>query len=78
MRAPDPRIPAFAFLLVVAILLLTLGACTARIPNSADAICEGTLAMRHDLARSLVDDGGDRSLVTGQRLLASLHRACQD
>lgn len=69
-------IPAFALLAVVAAALLLLPGCAAPVPNSADAICSGTLGMRKAHAGSLAADGGPRSLVTGQRLLSSMQAGC--
>lgn len=57
-------------------LVVLLSACTPHI-RSGDAICDGTRQARADLARALVDDGGDQSVVAGQVLLSQLLEACR-
>lgn len=63
-------------LFILTIPLLLLANCQAATPTPADAICDGTRQARTDLAAALVADGGDRSLVTGQALIAKLDAAC--
>jgi len=58
------------------LLLLATGCSTTQI-RSGDAICDGTRQARADLARALVDDGGDQSVVAGQVLLSQLLEACR-
>ena len=44
---------------------------------SGDAICEATASQRTAHAAALAADGGDRSVVTGQALIATLDATCQ-
>ena len=44
--------------------------------TSQIAICDGTDALRTVHAAALVHDGGDRSIVTGQALIATLDAGC--
>ena len=57
------------------LLLLATGCSTTQI-RSGDAICDGTRQARADLARALLDDGGDQSVTAGQALLSQLLEAC--
>jgi CHAT domain-containing protein len=57
-------------------LVVLLSACTTQI-RSGDAICDGTRQARADLARALLDDGGDQSVMAGQVLLSQLLEACR-
>lgn len=59
------------------ILLLLASGCSTTQIRSGDAICDGTRQARADLARALLDDGGDQSVVAGQVLLAQLQAACR-
>ena len=43
---------------------------------SDSAICDGTDALRTVHAKALVADGGDRSVVTGQVLIATIDAGC--
>jgi hypothetical protein len=61
--------------MVMTLLLLASG-CSATQIRSGDAICDGTRQARADLARALVDDGGDQSVMAGQVLLSQLLEAC--
>ncbi len=58
------------------LLLLATGCSTTQI-RSGDAICDGTQKARADLARALLADGGDQSVMAGQTLLAQLQSACR-
>lgn len=58
------------------LLLLATGCSTTQI-KSGDAICDGTRQARADLARALLDDGGDQSVMAGQVLLSQLLEACR-
>ena len=60
--------------LMMSAMLLT--GCDLAIPISADAICDGTRQARADHAAALVADGGPRSLVTGQALIAQVDAGC--
>ena len=44
--------------------------------GSSEAICDATDALRRVHAQALVSDGGDRSVVTGQALIATLDAGC--
>ena len=58
------------------LLLLATGCSTTQI-RSGDAICDGTQTARANLARALLADGGNQSVVAGQALLAQLQAACR-
>lgn len=45
-------------------------------PQRADAVCDGLRPAVDAHAEALVADGGDRSVVTGQRLIARYDAAC--
>ena len=62
--------------MVMTLLLLASGCSTTQI-RSGDAICDGTRQARADLARALLDDGGDQSVMAGQVLLSQLLEACR-
>lgn len=59
------------------ILLLLASGCSTTQIRSGDAICDGTRQARADLARALLDDGGDQSIMAGQVLLSQLLEACR-
>lgn len=59
------------------ILLLLASGCSTTQIRSGDAICDGTRQARADLARALLDDGGDQSVMAGQVLLSQLLEACR-
>ena len=44
---------------------------------SSNAICDGTAAIRTEHAAALAADGGDKSVVTGARLIAMIDGACR-
>jgi uncharacterized protein YceK len=44
---------------------------------SSNAICDGTVDKRTNHAAALAEDGGDKSVVTGAILIASIDRACK-
>ena len=72
-----------AWLSAMAIVLLAvlLAGCAKPIPNSAEAICAGTLEMRKEHARALARmplGMGVESALTGQRLLSAIHHACEE
>ena len=58
------------------ILMLLVAGCVSTPPTSGDALCAGTEAERAELARSLLIDGGDLSVVAGQALLSKLQAGC--
>lgn len=45
---------------------------------SAPAVCSGTMAARTAHAAALADEGSDRVVVTGARLIRLIDAACQD
>lgn len=61
-------------------LLMTLtmlaGCSPGAIPGPVDTLCRETRAARTDHVAALLADGGDRSVLTGQRLVALLDAAC--
>lgn len=58
------------------ILPLLAAGCSITPIRSADAICDATQRARAELAQALLDDGGDRSVMAGQVLLAQMQGAC--
>ena len=59
------------------LLTLTLGTlATGCAPASQVAICDGTAVERDALADALLEDGGDASVVAGERLIARLDAGC--
>lgn len=67
---------------VMILPLLAAGCVSATGPQAvapaqrADAVCDGLRAAVDAHAEALVTDGGDRSVVTGQRLIAQYDAAC--
>lgn len=59
------------------ILLLLVTGCSTTQIRSGDAICDGTRQARADLARALLNDGGNQSVTSGQVLLSQLQAACR-
>ena len=55
-------------------MMLVSGCVTVTSPN---AICSGTKALRTVHAEALVVDGGDRSVLTGQALIATMDAGCE-
>ena len=62
------------FMLMIPVVLLI--GCTPALKNSADAICSGTVSARNLHTSALLADGGPRSLVTGDALIALLDAGC--
>lgn len=60
-------------------LTLLVAGCTS-VPTltgpDAEAICDGTRASRTAHAAALAQDGGDASVVTGQKLISQIDAAC--
>ncbi len=56
-------------------MLLVAAACTSA--ANPVAICDGSSRLRTDHAAALAADGGDRSVVTGARLIAAIDAGCQ-
>lgn len=67
---------------VMILPLLAAGCVSGQAPQpvaparQADAVCDGLRASVDAHAEALVADGGDRSVVTGQRLIARYDAAC--
>jgi hypothetical protein len=55
-------------------MLLTSASCQ-NAPSQA-AICDGSSRLRTDHAAALAADGGNRSVVTGARLIAAIDAGC--
>lgn len=62
------------WLWVMTLPLLVAGCVSA--PPSDSAICDGLAGDIDRLAAALVVDGGDKSVVTGQHLVAKFDAAC--
>lgn len=58
------------------LVALVSGCATANLGSVDRAICEGTRKARTEHAEALVDDGGDRSVVTGAALIAQIDAGC--
>lgn len=58
------------------ILPLLVAGCTNAPPPSNRAICDGLTPWIDKHAAALVVDGGDKSVVTGQNLVAKFDAAC--
>ena len=71
MQRNGSRMKAFACLMMLPLLVT---AC-APVP-SGDAVCTGTLRARAEHAAALVADGGDMSVVTGDRLIRMIEAGC--
>lgn len=57
-------------------MILLLPACSWKTVPSGEALCDGTAAARTDHAAALAEDGGDRSVVTGARLIRLIDAGC--
>ena len=57
------------------ILLSSVSGCVNVV--SQKAICDGTANVRTEHANALALDGGDKSVVTGVKLIASIDAACK-
>lgn len=62
---------------IAGILSTTLLAAGCASAVNSNAICDGTAAARTKHAASLAEDGGDKSVVTGALLIASIDKACK-
>lgn len=58
------------------ILPLLVAGCSSTLTTSGDALCDGTETARADLARALLVDGGDQSVMSGQVLLSQMQAGC--
>lgn len=61
-------------LMLMLLASASLSAC-ATTPNDA-GLCAGLKPLASDHAKALLADGGDQSVVTGERLLAGLDAGC--
>jgi hypothetical protein len=61
--------------LLAMILLFFVSGCVSAV--SSNAICDATSAIRTEHAAALAADGGDKSVVTGARLINSIDAACR-
>ena len=61
--------------ILVMILLSFVSGCV-NVVNQ-QAVCDGTSAARTEHANALALDGGDKSVVTGAKLIASIDAACK-
>ena len=43
---------------------------------SQTAICDGTNGLRNDHADALLEDGGERSILTGAALIMAIDKGC--
>lgn len=57
-------------------LILAVSGCA--IGVNQPAICDGTKSLRDAHTEALLEDGGDRSVVTGVGLIGALDAACGD
>ena len=55
------------------VMLPALGCAPISSPN---AICDGTVSLRDTHTQALIEDGGNRSVVTGAALIAALDAGC--
>lgn len=56
------------------LLLLVAGCATLRVSKSA--LCDGLEIPAKDHAKGLLEDGGDKSVITGATLLSGLKEGC--
>ena len=68
------KFPTYFTLVILSTTLLATG-CTS--VASSNGICDGTSAIRTEHAAALAADGGDKSVVTGARLIAMIDGACR-
>jgi uncharacterized protein YceK len=61
--------------ILVMILLFSVSGCVNVV--SQRAVCDGTAIVRTEHANALALDGGDKSVVTGAKLIASIDAACK-
>ena len=59
--------------LLILMLMMLVTACAT---VSDEALCAGTLAARDAHAEALLEDGGDRSVITGDYLIRLLDAGC--
>jgi len=71
----DNRLFHHTGIVIIVMAMSTISACS--IPISSQAICDGTSAIRTEHAAALAADGGDKSVVTGARLIAMIDGACR-
>lgn len=60
---------------MLALCLMTLASgCTREVSNSA--VCDGSARLRYEHAAALAKDGGDKSVITGMRLIKAIDAGC--
>ena len=62
--------------LVLMILMPLVSACESARPSDS-AICDGLERPAYELGDALLEDGGPRSVVAGERFLAGFDAACR-
>jgi len=72
---PNSKLFHLTRIFTIAMALSTVSACS--VPVSSQAICDGTSTIRTEHAAALAADGGDKSVVTGARLIAMIDGACR-
>ena len=70
----ERRVSAWTTRILICLPVLLASGCIN--VGSGKAICDGTANLRTVHAEALAEDGGDRSVVTGQSLIATLDAAC--
>ena len=61
-------------LIMAMILMLLAAGCVSAVSEAA--VCDGTEAARREHAAALASDGGDRSAVTGAKLIRLMDAGC--
>lgn len=56
--------------------LLSINGC-APAPAADRGLCDGLMPLAVEHGRALLHDGGDRSVVSGERLIAGLQAGCE-
>lgn len=59
------------------LLLVTLSLAACLASPEPSGVCAGLEPLERDHAAALLADGGDQSVVTGNRLIASIDAACR-
>ena len=60
---------------VVTVLTMPMLGCAS--VSSPNAICDGTASLRDTHTEALIEDGGERSVVSGAALIAALDAGCE-
>lgn len=67
--------PRRILMLLVTLSLTACGGLSA--PDGRSGVCAGLRPLSDAHAAALLEDGGDRSVVTGERLLAGVEAGCR-